>query len=271
MTKEKTIIEEKDYSKIIRNNLIVLKKLYEGYIKTLQSTDETAILYASLITYLADDNISEIASGPNYFHAKRLLSVIQVFTDAYRYFSYLNHEGLASSIDKTIFKELSKVNTIEQFQSYLIELITTIANPYTLNMAMRIFEGSFGFAEKSAYEKIFAERLLDDESIEKLAKINPFYMAERKIYIFEITEKFMIRQIRNWQNSFPEDLERSFEEGANFLIDLYNLFDDETSQFVEDLVNKYYDGNNNVSFYEGLKQTLKRMYELSQNPPELRK
>lgn len=152
-----------------------------------------------------------------------ILSRIQMYTDYYRYLKFQDINQKTNLIDN--FCEVKSYKDIKNIFSDKIA-------------AKEMIESSLEFNKSSGYDKVLFTKCLDYHDREHLLRINPFSEYELKNYDVNVDLNFIDRHLKKWQKSFPNDIDKSYDEASSFIIDLYNINKDEGLKIIGDLFDK---------------------------------
>lgn len=114
-----------------------------------------------------------------------------------------------------------------------------------------MYDALIQYNDSPAYDKILLEKSLDSQDIEILKKLNPLFEDEHNKYNINVDLDFVTKQIRKWQNAFPDNLNESYEVTSSFLMALYKINKDECLKILNEILNSL---NKNVYVHNSYPQ-----------------
>lgn len=193
----------KNYGKIIRT-YVILENMYNA------KYNEDTFKWRGKSDYL--DLLSFNAVRAHAVHAQEsdivlsTMVVLEVFVEVYKILNLREKLDIIDDIDAHLLEEMRKV---EQFED-IVNVLCRKANISLIGDAVE-------FDNLSAFDKVLQTKALDENDLAILRRIFPLFEGEYEHYNVEVDEDFMIRQIGKWQTGCNDDIEKSYEEAANFL------------------------------------------------------
>ncbi len=167
------------------------------------------------------EDFSQILLLKKQFEVLERLFNFQLFTDYYRYVKYQD-----IIYDKDDIKNLEVINEYSEYEKLF----------QNRNLYLEMFDSLLEYYNASAYDKILLSKCLSDFDINKLTKINPFFYNENKKYDVDISLDLINRQIQKWQKSFPKDIQKSYYETSDFLINLYKINSNISKKIIQEII-----------------------------------
>ncbi len=126
-------------------------------------------------------------------------------------------------------KDLSIESTLKSIREKSFGYITQSLDLVTMAEATKEIKNA------SFYKKIVIFNSLDENDIEFLSSINPFFEEEYKLYGIGITPEFIVEEI-NQQNDTNLPNEEIYQELARLLADLYRIDEDLINDVASDII-----------------------------------
>lgn len=231
------------YSKLIRaffrTQVNINNEFQEKAFPTLTKQEIEVNVSDNLCQYIA----TMAVTNPNTYELKRHVLyasflAVQLFSDLYRnavYYQKCCENNVLVNIVNELLSSISDVSDMEG-----------IARVLNDTKAGRLaYLASLEFDNLSVYNKVLRIKALTIEDVEYLKKLNPFFEEEYDTYNVEVNSEFFIRQIGKWQKIFKDDIDKSYTDAVNFLLDYRKLDSDTAYNLISSIVNDY--GNNEYS------------------------
>lgn len=218
MESEKTVIDNKRYRDMTRK--LYFTFLYGAPEKELDDDDHrVALQFSRYFSYDVPTTIyqklwgmSEEESNQFFQFTKMEKGFIMavVIQDLY---IKLNHKLENAEISENEVKLFKRIYFAIKKGDYKLLL----ADIKTIN---EFINATLEFRDSSAYSKVEAYKELDEEDINLLESVNPNFLAEYQTINIDITQEWIIKQIRLWIKGFKDET-LAIRETARFLINAF--------------------------------------------------
>ena len=154
------------------------------------------------------------------------LQRIQMYTDYYR--SVKMQDKMCST---HVLKNFPKIKNYGDLVRFSLDE----------NAQYEMFQSTLEYDESSGFDKVLFAKCLDEEDVEHLKTINPFFEYEHEKCNVDVDLEFIVKHIEKWQNQFSYDPELSYDKASRFVFELHELRKEEAEKLLTELFNENLD------------------------------
>ncbi|MDE6141921.1 MAG: hypothetical protein K2G03_04900 [Bacilli bacterium] len=213
-----------NYGKIIRNfinfqicvnanynNCINEWRTRRDYQEVLAYKAIQAFSAAALYDKVNLESMDEVSMEERKNKLMSVWAILEVYVDMYKILNLREKLGVINDIDAHLLEILRECMSVD-------DVVKTIMHE-ALAPLMR---EAINFSGISIYDKVLQTKALDDEDIAKLKSMFPLFEGEYEAYNVVVDEAFMIRQMSKRTGPWKDNVEKCYDDAANFL-DQYSI------------------------------------------------